>query len=100
MCLGIPMQVLSVDGRFAQCRGRNGERIIDLMLVGEVEPDQWLMTFLNTACTLLTGEEAAKSNAALDALEAVLAGSEDVSAYFADLAGREPQLPDFLKTRA
>jgi hydrogenase expression/formation protein HypC len=94
------MQVLAVDGRFARCRSRNGERRIDLMLVGEVLPGQWLMTFLDAARALLSDEEAAQGNAALDALDAVLAGAEDVSAYFADLAGREPQLPDFLRNDA
>jgi len=91
------MQVLAVDGRFARCSSRVGERSIDLMLVGEVRPGQWLMTFMDAARALLSDEEAARSNAALDALDAVLVGAEDVSAYFADLTGREPQLPDFLR---
>jgi hydrogenase expression/formation protein HypC len=55
------------------------------------------MTFMDAARALLTDEEAAQSNAALDALQAVLTGATDVSAYFADLTGREPQLPDFLR---
>jgi hydrogenase expression/formation protein HypC len=100
MCLGIPMQVLAVNGRFAHCRDRHGneEAFVDLMLVDEVQPGQWLMTFLNAARALLTEEEAAHGNAALDALDAVLAGETDVSAYFADLIDREPQLPDFLQS--
>ena len=97
MCLGIPVQVLAVEGRFARCLGRDGECSIDLMLVGEVRPGQWLMTFMDAARALLTDEEAAQSNAALDALQAVLTGATDVSAYFADLTRREPQLPDFLR---
>ncbi len=99
MCLGIPMQVLAVEGHYARCRDRHGDEqaMIDLMLVGEVEPGQWLMTFLNAARGVLTEQEAAQSNAALDALSAVLSGAEDVSAYFADLIDREPQLPDFLR---
>ena len=97
MCIGIPMQVLSVDGRYALCQGRDGNKTIDLMLVGEVQPGQWLMTFLDAARACLSAEEAAQSLAALQALDAVLRGADDVSAYFADLVGREPQLPDFLK---
>lgn len=99
MCLGIPMRVLAVEGRFARCQDRHGaeQPMVDLMLVGEVEPGQWLMTFLNAARALLTDEEAAQGNAALAALDAVLSGETDVSAYFADLIGREPQLPDFLR---
>jgi hypothetical protein len=38
-------------------------------------------------------EEAAQTTAALDALDAVLAGAGDVDAFFADLVEREPQLP-------
>lgn len=91
------MQVTAVEGRYARCRGRDGEKLIDLSLVGEVLPGQWLMTFLDSARSLLSDEDAARTCAALDALEAVLAGADDVSAYFADLIDREPQLPDFLR---
>lgn len=93
------MQILAVEGRYARCRDRHGAEHprIDLMLVGEAEPGQWLMTFLDAARAPLTEEEARQGNAALDALDAVLAGMEDVSAYFADLIDREPQLPDFLR---
>lgn len=91
------MQVLWTEGRYGRCRSRDQERTIDLALVGPVEPGQWVMTFLDAARSLLTEDEAARSTAALDALAAVLAGAEDVSAYFADLVDREPQLPDFLR---
>jgi len=91
------MQVVSVEGRWAQCRGRDGDQLIDLCLVGDVQPGTWLMTFLNTARSVMTAEEAAQNSAALDALAAVLAGADDVSGFFADLIDREPQLPDFLK---
>ncbi|WP_236102384.1 HypC/HybG/HupF family hydrogenase formation chaperone [Methylotetracoccus oryzae] len=91
------MQVLAVEGRWARCRGRDGDQQIDLCLVGDVQPGTWLMTFLDAARSVMTAEEAAQSSAALDALAAVLAGTDDVSTYFADLIDREPQLPDFLK---
>ena len=91
------MQVVSVEGRWARCRGRDGDQMIDLCLVGDVQPGTWLMTFLDAARSVMTAEEAARSIAALDALAAVLAGTDDVSTYFADLIDREPQLPDFLK---
>jgi len=45
----------------------------------------------------MTAQEAAEIGAALDALEAALAGETDLDAYFADLADREPQLPPHLK---
>jgi hydrogenase expression/formation protein HypC len=68
------MQVLAVEGRWAGCRGRYGEALIDLCLIGEVEPGQWLMTCLDAARSVMTAEAAALSSAALDALAAVLAG--------------------------
>jgi hydrogenase expression/formation protein HypC len=46
---------------------------------------------------VLTAEEAAQTNAALDALAAVLAGESDTAAHFADLVDREPQLPAHLR---
>jgi hypothetical protein len=46
---------------------------------------------------VMTTAEARETNAALDALEAVLAGASDVDAHFADLVGREPALPEHLK---
>jgi hypothetical protein len=45
----------------------------------------------------MTAEEAAQTAAALDALDAVLAGAGEVDAFFADLVEREPQLPAHLK---
>ncbi len=97
MCLGVPMQVLAVADTHARCRGRDGEQSIDIRLVGEVLPGQWLLTFLGVARALLEEEDAARSQAALAALDAVMAGETDVSAYFADLIGREPELPEFLR---
>jgi hydrogenase expression/formation protein HypC len=100
MCLGVPMQVLAVEGNLARCTGRDGEQWIDTRLVGVPEPGQWVMTFLGAARALLCEEEATRSQAALAALDAVLAGETDVSAYFADLIGREPELPEFLRKPA
>ena len=90
------MQVLAVEGCSARCLGKDGEQLIDIRLVGDIEPGQWLMTFLGAARALLDEEEAAHSQAALAALEAAMAGETDFSAYFADLAGRAPELPEFL----
>jgi hydrogenase expression/formation protein HypC len=46
---------------------------------------------------VMTADEARETDAALDALESVLAGNGNVDAHFADLIDREPQLPDHLK---
>ena len=46
---------------------------------------------------VLSADEARETNAALDALAAVLAGESEVDAHFADLVDREPQLPAHLR---
>lgn len=96
MCLGIPMQVIETEGVFAWCDGRNGRQRINTMLVGDVAPGQWLLTFLDTARETIDAERAALVNSALDALGLAASGN-DFESCFADLIDREPQLPDFLR---
>jgi hydrogenase assembly chaperone HypC/HupF len=98
MCIGIPMQVVAVeDEMFVWCDGRNGRKRINTMLVNTVQPGDWLLTFLDSARESIDAERAAMINSALDALERVAAGQNDVDDCFADIIGREPQLPDFLR---
>lgn len=97
MCLGIPMQVLEIEGIFALCEGRNGLKRINTMLVDDVVPGQWLLTFLDTAREIIDAERARLIDAALDALELAATGEADFEHCFADLIDREPQLPDFLR---
>jgi hydrogenase expression/formation protein HypC len=98
MCIGVPMQVVGSDDMFAECEGRNGRQRLDTMLVGQVPPGTWLLAFQGRALRTMTDAEAAQTLAALEALDAVMRGSETgLDAYFADLIGREPQLPDHLK---
>jgi len=96
VCLGIPMQVIEIEGVFAWCDGRNGRQRINTMLVGDVGPGEWLLTFLDAAREVIDAERAAQINAALDALELIASGN-DFESCFADLINREPQLPDFLR---
>lgn len=91
------MRVIEVEGVFAWCEGRNGRRRIDTMLLGDVAPGQWLLTFLDSAREAIDAERAALVDAALDALELAAAGSDAFERCFADLIDREPQLPDFLR---
>jgi len=46
---------------------------------------------------VMGADEARHARAARAALAAVLAGSTDVDACFADLVGREPTLPEHLR---
>ncbi len=103
MCLGVPMQVAQVAtplGLAAWCEGRGERVLIDLTLVGPLAPGTWVLTHLGAAREVLTPEAAAAANDALDALAAALAGdAARVDAAFADLAGREPELPEHLRRR-
>jgi hydrogenase expression/formation protein HypC len=98
MCIAIPMRVLSVGGTTAYCVGRNGDARVDTLLTGPLRPGQWVLTFLGSAREVVSAEEAARIDAALDALDAAMAGDPSrVEAGFADLVGREPGLPELLR---
>ncbi|GHT83116.1 hydrogenase formation protein [Betaproteobacteria bacterium] len=99
MCIGIPMQVIEDGLTHARCRDpRGAEVVIDLLLTGPQPQGAWLMTFLGAARAVLDEHEAQHSLAAVRALDTLLAGgTPDLDAAFADLVGRTPQLPDFLR---
>jgi hydrogenase expression/formation protein HypC len=101
MCIGVPMQLVEPAGTSsAWCHGRSGRALIDLALVGMQPPGTWLLTFAGAAREVMDPEAAARTDAALDALEAVLAGdTSTVEDAFADLIAREPQLPEHLRPR-
>ena len=101
MCLGVPMRVMEASGEGAAwCMGRDGRTLIDMALVGPQPPGTWLLTFVGAAREVMTAEAAARSDAALDALAAVLAGDHStIDEAFADLVSREPQLPDHLRRK-
>jgi hydrogenase expression/formation protein HypC len=97
MCIAIPMQVLRMEGQLALCAGRNGESYLDTLLTGPLDAGQWVLGFLGTAREVVSEAQARQVSDALAALEAVLSGeTADLDRHFSDLAGREPQLPDFL----
>jgi hydrogenase expression/formation protein HypC len=77
MCIGIPMKVVESMGLSARVRGRNGSEVVDLRLVGEVERGQWLLVFQGAARERLDAQRAAEIDAALDLLQAGLAGGHD-----------------------
>ena len=97
MCIGFPMRVESVDGAMAICERRGLRQRVSLALVDDAPVGTWILAYQGTAVRTMTPEEAAETAAALDALEAVMAGEQDVDLFFADLVGREPQLPPHLK---
>lgn len=74
MCIGIPMQVLQTEPGFATCRGRGERRRVATLLVGDVEPGEWLLVFLGDARERIDAERAAEVNATLDLLDDVMQG--------------------------
>jgi len=97
MCLGIPMRVTAVEEAAAWCEGR-GERLrVDTRLVEAPAIGDWLLVFHATARERLSEERAADISSALAALDAALAGETDLDRHFADLANREPELPEHLR---
>lgn len=74
MCIGIPMQVVQAQGRRALVAGREGERVVDTALVGDVRPGEWLLVFLDAARERIDAQRAAEVDAALDLLASALGG--------------------------
>ncbi|CAO3432626.1 HypC/HybG/HupF family hydrogenase formation chaperone [Azospirillum endophyticum] len=93
MCIGIPLRLIGVDGVLG--RAEDGT-VIDLSLVPEAGPGDWVLGFLGAARRLLPPEEAAQILDALSAMAAALDG-ERLEGAFADLTGREPTLPPHLE---
>ena len=99
MCVGIPMRVIRTDDGMAECEGRGRRERLNVMLLGDVPPGAWVLAYHGWAVRELTEDEARQTDAALDALDAALAGDGDVDAFFADLVGREPTLPPHLRDK-
>lgn len=76
MCIGIPMQVIESDGRFALCEGRGERRRINTALVGEVSSGDWLLVFLDDARERIDTDRATEVNAALDLVLGAMQGLE------------------------
>ncbi len=96
MCLGVPMTVLDDDPFTARCRRGEEIRTVSMLLVGAQAPGTEVLVHIDRAVRVLDPEEAVLIARALDGLGAALAGDafEDC---FADLIGREPQLPEHLR---
>jgi hydrogenase expression/formation protein HypC len=96
MCVGIPMQVISSEDGMAECEGRGRRERLNAMLIGALEPGDWILAYNGSAVRAITADEARQTNHALDALDAAQHGG-DLDGFFADLVGREPTLPPHLK---
>jgi hydrogenase expression/formation protein HypC len=91
------MCVVSGGELAAWCEGRGERRRLDLSLVGTQPEGTWVVAFRDVARQVLSMEEAVTLNLALDGLEAALRGeTTDFDAYFPDLVGRSPEVPERL----
>ena len=97
MCIGLPMRVVEVADGMAVCERRGEIARLNAMLLADVAAGDFVLAFQGSAVRVLGAEEAAQTDAALDALAAVMRGEDDLGAHFADLVDREPQLPPHLR---
>jgi len=79
------MKVIASNGFVAECEGRGRREQLNMMLVGPQAIGTWVLAFLGSAREVLTAEEAARIDDALDAVEAVMNGATDISEHFRDL---------------
>lgn len=100
MCIGLPMRVVEPRDRRALCEDAGERREIDMALVGDQPAGTWVLVFLGAAREVISAEQAGLIGDALKAVGLAMRGDGDIDRLFPDLAGREPQLPDFLKPDA
>lgn len=105
MCVALPMQVLAMEGEIAICQSRNGVERLNTLLTGRLQPGDWVLGFLGSAREVIDADRAAQVNAALEVVAATMHGTPAsaaeldalINTHFADLVGREPELPAFLR---
>ena len=91
MCIGIPMQIVEQREYSALCRGRNGEEMIETLMIGPQPVGTWVLKHLGMARSVISEEEARCIDDALDAVEALARGDSDVvfDGLFSDLTHPE-----------
>jgi hydrogenase expression/formation protein HypC len=96
------MRVIECLPGRAVCEGAGalgGERrTIDMALVGEQAPGTWVLVFLDAAREVVSAEQAELITNALGALGLAMQGDANIDHLFPDLAGREPELPEHLRS--
>jgi hydrogenase expression/formation protein HypC len=96
MCIGLPMRIVDASGGSALAE-RGGVRVrLDTMLIDPPRTGEFVLAFQGRAVRLLSDDEAAQIDAALEAMERVLHGGDGIDALFADL-DRAPMLPPHLR---
>lgn len=82
------MQVKEVDGLVAWCEGRGRRERLNIILLENVSPGDWVYAVLGRAREKLTAERVTEINLALDGLQVALQGETNLDAYFPNLVTR------------
>ena len=98
MCFGVPMQVVEANGLMATCEGAGRSEGVNLALIGEVPVGTHVLVYLGSAVRVLTPQEAAEIDGAIEAIGAAAEG-RDFEHLIQDLVDREPELPEHLRAR-
>ena len=96
MCIGLPMRVIEGDDVSALCERGGAVTRVSMMLIGAQAPGTPVLVHLGSAIRSLDAEEARRIDDALLALSVAVDGG-NVDSLFADLVGREPELPPHLR---
>ncbi|WP_296809208.1 HypC/HybG/HupF family hydrogenase formation chaperone [Thiocapsa sp.] len=77
MCLGIPMQIQSVDGFLARCTAKGAEREVNLFMLQDetIGVGDYVVVHLGHAISRMSEEEAAAAWEIYDAILAAQDGS-------------------------
>jgi hydrogenase expression/formation protein HypC len=101
MCIGIPLQVASLDAAGNACcidsEGASRQRVVATALLDTPpQPGDWLLVHIDVAVRALEPAEARQIADALLAVTAAAAG-QPFEHLLGDLIDREPQLPEHLR---
>lgn len=99
MCLGIPMQVVTVlSEHVAHCQGMGQQKNIDMNLVGQQLVGTWVITFLDAAREVVDEDKALQVTNALEAVNLAMGNdTTGIDSLFSDIIERGPQLPPHLQ---
>jgi len=88
MCVGVPLKIVEAGDFVARGEGRNGIEDVNMMLIGVQPVGTWVLNFLGSAREVISEQDAAQINSALDGLTAIMNGAEtiDVDHYFPGIA--------------
>lgn len=97
MCISLPMQVVESGEGWAWCDDRGQRTRVDMRLIEPAPVGAWVLVFHGVARECIDAQRAADVARAIEGVEAVMRGEAALESHFADLIGREPELPEFLR---